>query len=217
MIQSCAEICLGSQTIFPSRSICPYIVKVSEKLSTRYFSLCNCDFDAFNKDIIANPFEPYCYSNVDVNTNLWYEWTLKLIEKHVTSRTKKRQLLPPWTSAETSHHMNKIKTRGRKIQKKGFCTSEKLKTLTEERDQWQTNERVDCEQRPFASRHKVRSFKILKTLKKDSLARVIKSESFKREAGTDLEKANLFNNYFATVVTDDDYENFESSEQHNFG
>ena len=29
---------------------------------------------------IANPFEPYCYSNVDVNTNLWYEWILKLIE-----------------------------------------------------------------------------------------------------------------------------------------
>ena len=39
----------------------------------------------------------------------------------------------------------------------------------------------------------------------------------KREASTDLEKANLLNNYFATVVTDDGYEYFEPSEQHNFG
>ena len=57
----------------------------------------------------------------------------------------------------------------------------------------------------------------MKSLKKDSLPPVIKSESLKREASTDVEKANLFNNYFATVVTDDDYEYFEPSEQHNFG
>ena len=101
--------------------------KVTQKLSTRYFSYCKCDFDALNEDIIANPFEPYCYSNADVNTNLWCQWLLKLIEKHVPIRTEDRQLLPPWTSAETSHHMNKIKTERRKLQKKGLCTSEKLK------------------------------------------------------------------------------------------
>ena len=191
--------------------------KVAEKLSTRYFSYCNCDFDALNEDIITNPFEPYCYSNVDVNTNLWYEWILKLIEKHVPIRTKNRQLLPPWTSPETSHHMNKIKTERRKLQKKGLCTSGKLKQLTEECDQLQTNDRVDYEQRLFASRHKGRIFKYLKSLKKDSLPPVINSESLKREPSTDLEKANLLNNYFATVVTDDDYEYFEPSEQHKFG
>ena len=43
------------------------------------------------------------------------------------------------------------------------------------------------------------------------------SENLKREASTDREKANLFNNYFATVVTDDGYEFFEPSEQRNFG
>ena len=58
--------------------------------------------------------------------------------------------------------------------------------------------------------------KYLKNLKKDSLPPVIKSESLKREASTDLKKSNLFKNYFASVVTDDDYEYFEPSEQHNF-
>ena len=133
--------------------------KVAEKLSTGYFSYCNCDFQALNEDIIANPSEPYSYSNVDVNTNLWYEWILKLIEKHVPIRTKNRQLLPPWTSDETSHHMNKIKTERRKLQKRGLCSSEKLKKLTEECDQLQTIDRVEYEQRLFASRHKGRIFK----------------------------------------------------------
>ena len=50
----------------------------------------------------------------------------------------------------------------------------------------------------------------------NNLPPVKKSESLKKEASTDLEKANLFNTYFATVVTDDDYEYFEPSEQHNF-
>ena len=188
--------------------------KVSENSSTRYFSYCNCNFDSLNEAIIANPFKPYCYSNVDVNTNLWYEWILKLIEIHVPVRTKNRQLLPPWKSAETSHHMNKIKTERRKLQKKGLCTSEKL---TDECDQLQIKDRVEHEQKLFASRHKGRIYKYLKSLKKDSLTPVIKSVNLKREASTDLEKANLLNNYFATVVTDDGYEYFEPSKQHNFG
>ena len=188
--------------------------KVVEKVSTRYFSYCNCDFNALNEDIIANPFEPYCYSNVDVKTNLWYRWIPKLIERHFPIRTKNRQLLPPWTSAETSHHMNKIKTERRKLQKKGLCTSEKLKKVTEECDHLQTKDRVDYEQRLFASIKKRQIFKYWKSLKKDSLPPVIKFESLKRKASTDLEKANLFNNYFATVLTDDDYEYLEPSEQH---
>ena len=69
----------------------------------------------------------------------------------------------------------------------------------------------------FASRHKRRIFKYLKSLKKESLPPVLKSESLKGEASTDLEKANFFNIYVATVVTDDDYEYFEPSEQHVFG
>ena len=113
--------------------------------------------------------------------------------------------------------MNLIKTERRKLRKKGLCTSEKLERLTEECDQLQTSDRVDCEQKAFASRLKGRNFKYFKSLKKDSLPLVIKSESLKKEATTDLEKANLFTNYFAMVVTDDDYEYFQPSEQHIYG
>ena len=98
-----------------------------------------------------------------------------MIGKHVPIRTKNRQLLPPWTSAETSHHMKKIKTEQKELQKKGLCTSDKLKKLTEECDQLQTNDRVDYEQRLFASRHKGQTFSDLKRLQKDSLPPVIQS------------------------------------------
>ena len=125
--------------------------------------------------------------------------------------------MPPWTSAGTSHHMDMIETERRKLRKKGLCTSEKLKRLTEVCDQLQTNDRVEYEQKVFASRLKGRIFNYYKSLKRDSLPPVIKSESLKKEATTDLEKANLFNTYFATVVTDDDYEYFQPSEQHIYG
>ena len=191
--------------------------KVSENSLTRYFSSCNCDFDALNEAIIANPFKLYCYSNLEVNTNLWYEWILILIEIHIPFRTKNRQLPPPWISAHTSHHVNKIKTERRKLLKRGLCTSEKLKKLTEKCAQLQINDRVDHEQKFFASRHNGRTYRYLKSLKKHSLPPVIKSENLRKEATTDLEKANLFINYFDAVVTDDGYEYFEPSEQHNFG
>ena len=76
---------------------------------------------------------------------------------------------------------------------------------------------VEYERKIFTSRHKGRIYKCLKSMKKDSLPPVIKSENLKREVSTDLEKANLFNNYFATVATNDGYEYFEPSEQHNVG
>ena len=113
--------------------------------------------------------------------------------------------------------MNKIKNERRKLQKKGLCTSEKLKKLTEECDQLQINGRVKYEQKLFASRHKGQIHKYLKSLKKDSLPPVIKSENLKREASTDLKKTNFFNNYFATVVTGDGYNYFDPNEQRNFG
>ena len=101
--------------------------------------------------------------------------------------------------------------------KRGFCTSEKQKKLTEKCAQLQINESVEFEQKFFASRHNGQTYNYLKCLKTHSLAAVIKSENLRKEATTDLEKANLFINYFAAVVTDDGYEYFEPSEQHNFG
>ena len=57
----------------------------------------------------------------------------------------------------------------------------------------------------------------MKSLKRDNLPPMIQSEATNCEARSDEEKAKLFNSYFASVVTDDDYEYFEPPSVHRFG
>ena len=61
-----------------------------------------------------------------------------------------------------------------------------------------------------------RSFKYTKSLKKDNLPPAMKSESLMIEAISDHDKAELFNDNFATVVTDNEYEYFELLANHSF-
>ena len=41
--------------------------------NSKIFSFCTCDFKGLSKIMIEQPFQPYCYSNINVNTKLWYE------------------------------------------------------------------------------------------------------------------------------------------------
>ena len=69
------------------------------------------DWDELNKSILQEPFQPYCYSNVDELLKQWYEWLWKKIEKLIPRITKHRSQLPPWISNVTSNLRNKLKTR----------------------------------------------------------------------------------------------------------
>ena len=46
-------------------------------------------------ELAVQLFRPYCYSNVDVNVNLWYHWIYSMVDKYTPKRTKKRQKYPP--------------------------------------------------------------------------------------------------------------------------
>ena len=56
---------------------------------------------------MQNPSLPYCFSNVDVVVDLWYDWLHKTLEKHIPKKTKHRMCLPPWVSNETSNAIKK--------------------------------------------------------------------------------------------------------------
>ena len=45
--------------------------RISRRLHREYYSYCKCSFDSVITEMKANPFQPYCYSNIDVNTSLW--------------------------------------------------------------------------------------------------------------------------------------------------
>ena len=53
------------------------------------------DCDELNKSILQEPFQPYCYKNVDELLKQWYRWLWKKIDKHISGITKQRSQLPP--------------------------------------------------------------------------------------------------------------------------
>ena len=53
------------------------------------------DWDELNKIILQEPFQPYCYSNVDELLKQRYEWLWKEIDKHISRITEHRSQLPP--------------------------------------------------------------------------------------------------------------------------
>ena len=84
-----------------------------------YYSYCRGDFEGLSERMKSDYFHPYCYSSVDVNVELWYEWLFELINQHVRKRTKRRQNLPFWISNNTTHLLHKLKTQEKKQQKDG--------------------------------------------------------------------------------------------------
>ena len=59
------------------------------------YAFIKADWDEFNKSILQEPFQPYCYSNVDELLKQWYEWLWQKIDKHIPRINKHRSQLPP--------------------------------------------------------------------------------------------------------------------------
>ena len=141
-----------------------------QKKQEVYYSYCNCDFDYLNELIPNNPFDPYCYSSIDKNTDLWCEWIFHLIEKTTPRRTRRRQELPPWVSSETSYKLNKFRTLRRKWE---HCVNfspylaTRLIELEKHCANLQERDRQEYEEELISSRNRSRIFKYLKSFQKE--------------------------------------------------
>ena len=58
----------------------------------------------------AEPFNPYCYSNVDKIVAQWYDWLNSFMEASFPRVKKHRTQLPPWITPPNSHLLEKLKT-----------------------------------------------------------------------------------------------------------
>ena len=74
------------------------------------FSYCNSDYDLLNEKILENPFDIYCWSNVNVILNHWYNWLSSLSKKCIPKRTKHKSSLLLWISQSTSNLNNRLHT-----------------------------------------------------------------------------------------------------------
>ena len=88
--------------------------EVNDRNGFQGFSFSKANWDEINPYINKIPFNPYCYTNVDLMTELWYTWLLNIIEKHIPRKTKNRSSLAPWVIFETSNLIKILDTMRRK-------------------------------------------------------------------------------------------------------
>ena len=82
------------------------------------FSFNKIEWNKLNGIIIENPFNPYCYSNVDELVKQWYKWLEEILTKNIPKTTKHRARLPAWVKNETSHLMKTIMNLKKSLVKK---------------------------------------------------------------------------------------------------
>ena len=161
------------------------------------------NWEGLNKDINSNPFNPYCFSNVDELVKQWYTWLWEKIDKHIPRVTSHRASLPPWVSSSTSFLMNKLKTLCKMSQ--NLRRLLKIKRLEKEIETKKAEDLASFEENVFKSRQFSQIQKYLKCIRKNpQIPPTVKLNNI--EASDDTEKANLFNTYFCSVFNDSETE-----------
>ena len=172
----------------PSANKHPKIVYAFEK----------ADFKKLIDSIIKNPFTPFCYSNVEHLVHSWYEWIRNLNDKNIPRITKHRATLPPWISNATSHLLKQLQTPSRR--KNLYSVSHQLKIRQMERKISAAAEKdlEAFEAEVFESRRFSEIQRYLSTIRNKSP--IPNTVTYKSQTATsDQDKAELFNNFFASV------------------
>ena len=98
----------------------------------KQYSLKRADWDAFVDATECRPFQPYCYSNVNVLIQTWYSWLNETMDENLEKVTAHRASQAPWISKHTSHLKNILQTKKRVKKKFSVAHSIKIKKLEKE-------------------------------------------------------------------------------------
>ena len=170
-----------------------------EQAPEHTLSFCKCDFEKLKNLIIENPFKPYCYSDINVMVELWYEWFLALIKECTPIRSQHRRSMPPWITSETSNRLNRLKTLRKKYSMRP--TEHLSLKISKENSLCKEMEDTDLamyESKLFSTRNTQGIFKYFKSLRGSGLPTVLRWKAIK--AFEDYDKAELFNSYFSSVL-----------------
>ena len=83
------------------------------KTATRY-SYSTTDWNVALEYIRINSFRPYCFSNIDVLLDSWYNWIDAIHTNSIQRKTEHRTNLPPWITSRTSRILRIVKSLERK-------------------------------------------------------------------------------------------------------
>ena len=167
----------------------------------KYYSYNRADYDNIRNFMAENPFNPRCFTNVDIAKKEWYTYINDIIAKFVPLRTSHRQSLPPWITSTTSHLMKKVTTQKSKLTKNysKYCAST-LKEMEQELTICIENDRCEYFNKLCETRDTQRIFKFFKIFKADScLPQFLQHDNTIAE--TAEQKVNLLNSYLQSVFS----------------
>ena len=168
----------------------------SQKYDFSGFAFKKADWNEINEYVREHHFNPYCYSNVDLLVDQWYNWIYGIIVKHIPRTTQYRKHLAPWVSPTSSNLMKKVET----LRRQSKTNTLKIQQLQTELTLSLSADQCNHETEIFKSGIFSNNQKYLKTIMKTSS---IPTEVFldDKSANTDIEKAELFNQYFQSVFS----------------
>ena len=167
----------------------------------KYYSYHKADYDNIRNFMVENPFNPRCFTNVDIATKEWYTYINDIIAKFVPLRTSHRQSLPPWITSTTSDLIKKITTQKPKLTKYySKCCASTLKEMEQELTICIEKDSCEYFNKLCETRDTQRIFKFLKSFKADScLPQFLQHDNTIAE--TAKQKVNLLNSYFQSVFS----------------
>ena len=188
-----------------------YSTTMNTKIERKYldpkhkqYSLKRADWDAFVDATKCRPFQPYCYSNVNVLIQTWYSWLNKTMDENLEKVTAHRASQAPWISKHTSHLKNILQTKKRANKKFSVAHSIKIKRLEKEIEASCQEDLRIYEETVFETRYFSRIQKYLSCIRK-SLP-LPNEFHYKGKIGkTESECANMFNSFFVSVFNQKDY------------
>ena len=167
----------------------------------KYYSYNKADYDNIRNFMVEKPFNPRCFTNVDIATKEWYTYINDIVAKFVPLRTSHRQSLPPWIMSTTSDLIKKITTQKPKLTKYySKCCASTLKEM--EQELTICIEKDSCENfnRLCETLDTQRTFKFFKSFKADScLPQFLQHDNTIAE--TAKQRVNLLNSYFQSVFS----------------
>ena len=175
--------------------------EVNDRNGFQGFSFSKANWDKINQYNNENPFNQYCYSNVDLMTELRYTWLLNIIEKHIPRKTKHRSSLAPWVTSETSKLIKIMDTMRRKWEKNVTeCQLDKLKTFEKHLKLNLSEDQRVYEENLFVDGNFSKLQKNFESIRKtDTIPGEFYLDDQRTTSNTD--EANLFNKYFQSVFS----------------
>ena len=77
---------------------------------TIYYAFNKINWKERIQKLNAEPFNTYCYSNIDKIVEQWYDWLSSFKETNFPRVSEHRTQLPPWITPPTSHILKKLNT-----------------------------------------------------------------------------------------------------------